>query len=445
MGASTSHRDSQPSSPASIDTLPNDPEILKTLLREQTEAFEALAQQVAATAGSAGRAGFQGEQLLHFQRLHTLGTLTGGIAHEFNNILAAMLGFTEITQLLLPSDSPAQSNLQEVCTAGQRAREMIRQTLSYSRSATTVSKPLAYAPLVAEVLGLLRASLPKTIEIRDQIASEVGAVLADPASMQQILMNLCINAAHALSAGGFIDVKVDTQQVDDALATPHPSLSPGDYIRLRVQDNGHGIPPESLDRIFDPFFTTKAATEGTGLGLAIVDRIVNTYHGAITVDSTPGTGTTFAVYLPHVTESTATSPQDSPLNPHGKKRILLVDDEVMLARVGQHILERLGYTVEMCTHPKEAIDCFRNASHPFDLVITDLTMPDMNGIQLITILKVIQPNIPVILSTGFGHTLDEEALDALGVNALMLKPAETPELAETVRRVLNHHVPGHDD
>jgi signal transduction histidine kinase/ActR/RegA family two-component response regulator len=441
MGESTSYRDSRPPSPTSIDTLPNDPEVLKALLREQTEAFQALAQRLASTSRSEGQTGFRDEQLQHFHRLQTLGTLAGGIAHEFNNILAAVLGFTEITQTLLPPDSPAQYNLQEVYTAGQRAREMIRQTLSYSRSPTTVSKPLAYAPLVTEVLGLLRASLPKMIEIRDEIAADVGSVLADPASMHQILMNLCTNAAHALSAGGFIDVKVDTHQIDEALVTQHPHLQPGNYIRLRVQDNGHGIPPEILERIFDPFFSTKAAAQGTGLGLAIVSRIVRTYHGAITVDSTPGTGTTFTVYLPHATESAATPPQGGQLGPCGKGTILLVDDEVMLAHVGRHLLERLGYSVDAHTNPKEALSRFRDAPNHFDLVITDLTMPDMDGGQLITILRVIRPDIPVILCTGFGHTLNEEALEVLGVNALLHKPIETPELAETVHQVLNRQAP----
>lgn len=202
MGESTHHRDSRTLSLESIETLPNDAEGLKALLREQTEAFEALTQQVEATARAEDETQLRDEQLQHFHRLQALGTLAGGIAHEFNNILAAMLGFTEITQSLLPPESPARRNLQEVYTAGQRAREIIRQTLSYSRSATTVSQPLAYAPLVTEVLGLLRASLPKTIEIRDEIAADVGTVLADPASMHQVLMNLCTNAAHALSAGG---------------------------------------------------------------------------------------------------------------------------------------------------------------------------------------------------------------------------------------------------
>ena len=440
MGESASQQDSQPLSSASIETLPNDPEVLKALLREQIEAFEALVKQAEATARSESETGFRDEQLQHLHRLQTLGTLAGGIAHEFNNILAAMLGFTEITQSLLPPDSSARHNLQEIYTAGQRAREIIRQTLSYSRSATTVSQPLAYAPLVTEVLGLLRASLPKTIEIRDDIAPDVGAVLADPASMHQILMNLCTNAAHALSSGGFIEVKVDTLQVDETLAAQHPPLQPGDYIRLQVQDNGHGISPEIRHRIFDPFFTTKSVAEGTGLGLAIVNRIVSTYHGAIAVDSTPGVGTTFTVYLPHVTDTTAASPQAGKLSPHGKGKILLVDDEVMLAQVGQHIIERLGYNVDVCTNPKEAVEHFRSAPNQFDLVITDLTMPDMNGIQLITILKVIRPNMPVILCTGYGHTLDEAALDALGVNALLLKPTETPELAETVHRVLQSQV-----
>ncbi len=414
----------------SIDTLPNDPEILKARLREQTEALEALTEQVEAAVHAAGEMDLRDEQLQHFHRLQTLGALTGSIAHQFNNILAAMLGFTEITQTLLPPDSPARSNLQEVYTIGQRGQEILRQTLSYSRSATTVSKPLAYAPMVTEVLGLLRASLPKTIEIHDEIAADAGAVLADPASMHHMLINLCTNAAQALGTEGRMDVKVDTQRVNDT-AEAHPiSLPPGDYIRLQVRDNGHGINLEICDRIFEPFFTTKAA-QRMGLGLSIVQRIVNRYHGAIDVASTPGIGTAFTVYLPHVPTAATTSPQDAPPSQHNKGRILLIDDEVMLARVSQHILERLGYTVEMYTNPKEAIDSFRHAPHQFDLVITDLTMPDMNGVQVITILKVIRPNLPVILCTGFGYTLDEEAVGALGINTLLHKPIETAELARS--------------
>lgn len=427
MGESTSHRDSLSVllEPIAIDALPNDPNVLKELLRHQAEALEALSLP-----------------LQHFHRLQALGALTGGIAHEFNNILVAMLGFTEITQSLLPQESPARHNLEEIYTAGQRAREIIRQTLSYSRSATTVSQPLDYAPLVTEVIGLLRASLPKTIEIRDEIAPDVGAVLADPASMHQILMNLCTNAAHALDAGGRIDVKADIHQVDDAFAAPHhvvqpTSLQPGAYIRLQVQDDGHGIAPEILDRIFDPFFTTKAAAEGTGLGLAIVNRIVTTYHGAIAVDSIPGTGSIFTVYLPHAAATAEVPLQGGKRSPQGKGNILLVDDEAMLAQVGRHILERLGYMVDMCTNPKDALSLFRNAPERFDLVITDLTMPNMSGVQLIAILRVIRPHIPVILCTGFGHMLDEEALEDLGVNALLIKPIETPELAATVHRVLS--------
>lgn len=423
MGESTSHQDWQPPSPAAIETLPNDPEALQALWREQTDM------------------GRFHEQLQQFHRLQGLGALAEGIVHEFNNILAAMLGFTEITLPLLPTDSPAQHNLQSVYTAGQRARAIIRQTLNYSRAATTVSQPWDYAPMVTEVLGLLRASLPKTVEIREEIASDVGAILADPASMQQLLINLCTNAAHALEAPGFVDVKVDICPRDEALAAQHPSLPPGDYIRLRVQDNGCGVPPESLDRIFDPFFTTKASTKGMGLGLTIVNRIVATYQGAIAVESTLGNGTTFTVYLPHASASTSTVSQAETRIAQGKGNFLLVDDEIMLAQVSKHLLERLGYTVEVYTSSKEAVERFRQAPHHYDLVITDLTMPEMNGVQLITVLKVIRPNIQIILCTGFGHTLDEETLEALGVNALLLKPIETPELAETVQQVLQSREP----
>ena len=297
MGDLTRHRHTPLPSSASIDALSDDPAMLKALLRQQTEAFEALAEEAASFARPAGDAGFQAEQLQHLHRFYTLGTLTGGLAHEFNNILAAMLGFTEITKTVLPPDSPAQLHLQEVQTAGQRARELIRQALNYSRSAATASTPLAYAPLVSETLGLLRASLPKTIEIRDEITADVGDVLADPASMYQLLVNLCTNAAHALSASGLIEVKVDTCR-EDQVPAPVEVEASGTYIRLRIRDHGQGMTPEILERAFDPFFTTKAAHEGTGLGLTIVKRIVETYHGAIAVDSAPDTGTTVIVYLP---------------------------------------------------------------------------------------------------------------------------------------------------
>ena len=436
MADEMTHRESQPAPAAAIDALPDDPGVLKTLLREQAEALEALTLQVASMAPAEGEGEFWHERLQHFQRLQTLGVLTGGIAHEFNNLLAAMLGFAELTQPLLPPNSPAQHNLQEVCNAGQRAREVIRQTLDYSRSPSAVTEPLPYAPLVEEVLSLLRVFLPKTIDIDDSIADDVGAVLADPAGLRQILMNLCINAAHALGDSGRIDVAVDRCQADGALLAQHPQLQPGDYIRLCVQDNGHGMAPDVLDRIFEPFFSTKTTAQGAGLGLSIANRLVSAYGGAIAVQSAPDAGAAFTVYLPRAAAPADTTPQATKLGPPGKGSILLIDDEAILAQLGQRLLQRLGYSVETCTHPKEALDRFREAPQHFDLVITDLTMPEMNGVQLIAILRVIRPDLPVILCTGFGYTLDDEALEDLGVDALLHKPIETPELARSVQAAL---------
>ena len=436
MADETTHRESPPPSSAAIDALPDDPEVLKSLLREQAEALEALTLQVASMGPSESEGGFCHERLQHFQRLHTLGVLTGGIAHEFNNILAAMLGFTEITQPLVPPDSPAQHNLQEVYNAGQRARDVIRQTLNYSRSTSAVTEPLPYAPLVKDILSLLRVSLPKTIDIHEAIADDIGAVLADPAGLYQILMNLCINAAHALGNSGRIEVAVERCQADDALLARRPQLQPGDYIRLCVRDDGHGMAPEVLDRIFEPFFSTKTTAQGAGLGLSVVNRLVSAYGGAIEAQSAPDAGAAFTVYLPRAAAPAAAASKAAPLGPPGKGTILLIDDEVMLAQLGQRLLQRLGYDVEACTHPKEALDRFREAPQHFDLVITDLTMPEMSGAQLINILRVIRPDLPVLLCTGFGHTLDDGALEDLGVAALLHKPIETPELARCVQAAL---------
>ena len=351
MADETTNRESPSPSLAAIDALPDDPEVLKALLREQAEALEALTLQVAAMAPSESEGELWHERLLHFQRLHTLGVLAGGIAHEFNNILAAMLGFTEITWPLVPPDSPAQHNLQEVYSAGQRARGVIRQTLNYSRSTSAVTEPLPYAPLVKDILGLLRVSLSKTIDIHEAIADDAGDVLADPAGLHQILMNLCINAAHALGNSGRIEVVVEPCQADDALLAQHPQLQPGDYIRLCVQDDGHGMAPEVLDRIFEPFFSTKTTAQGAGLGLSIVNRLVSAYGGAIAVQSAPDAGAVFTVYLPRAA-APAAAPKAAPFGPRGKGNILLIDDEAMLAQLGQRLLQRLGYHVEGL-HPSQ--------------------------------------------------------------------------------------------
>jgi CheY-like chemotaxis protein/anti-sigma regulatory factor (Ser/Thr protein kinase) len=325
-----------------------------------------------------------------------------------------------------------------VRTAGMRAKEMLRQILAFSRQQPVERQPVLYAPLVKEVLSLLRGSLPKTIDIRQRINCDVGYVIADRTQMHQIIMNLCSNAEHAMrQTGGVLEIQVDTAEVDRMFAARHSPLQPGLHIRISIRDSGHGISAEVLERIFDPFFTTKDVGQGTGMGLAIVHGIVSGHGGAITVESTVGVGTTFTIYLPCMaapTEFKAHDPE-TPV-PHGKARILLVDDEAMLARVTESMLMRLGYEVEAVLSPSAAIIAFQATPDRFDLIITDQTMPQMTGVQLTAALRQLRPDIPVILCTGFSQTMDAEQAHALGINAFLMKPLSLRELGAAAHDVL---------
>lgn len=378
------------------------------------------------------------EDLKQFQKMQSIGTLASGIAHEFNNILAAILGYTELTQDDLPQQSPAWHNLQAVRTAGMRAKELVRQILAFSRQQPMERQPVPYGPLVEEVLSLLRVSLPKTIDIQQHIGCDTGYVIADRTQMHQIIMNLCSNAEHAMrQTGGVLEIRVDTAEVDGMFAARHSPLQPGPHIRLIIRDSGRGIPAEMLERIFDPFFTTKEIGQGTGMGLAIVHGIVSSHGGAITVESTMGVGTTFTIYLPCIAAPAELKAHDveTPV-PNGKGRILLVDDEAMLTRVAESMLTRLGYEVESVLSPSEAIIAFQAAPDRFDLIITDQTMPQMTGVQLAAALRQLRPDIPVILCTGFSETVDAEQAHALGINAFLMKPLELRELGSATHEVL---------
>jgi PAS domain S-box-containing protein len=378
------------------------------------------------------------EDLKQFQKMQSIGTLASGIAHEFNNILAAMLGYTELSQDDLPQQSPAWHNLQAVRTAGMRAKELVRQILAFSRQQPMERQPVPYGPLVKEVLSLLRVSLPKTIDIHQHIDCDAGHVIADRTQIHQIIMNLCSNAEHAMrQTGGVLEIRVDTAEVDGMFAAQHSPLQPGPHIRLSIRDSGYGIPAEVLERIFDPFFTTKDVGQGTGMGLAIVHGIVSSHGGAITVESTVGVGTVFTIYLPCIAAPAELKTHDvkTPV-PHGKGRILLVDDEAMLTRVAESMLTRLGYEVESVLSPSEAIIAFQAEPDRFDLIITDQTMPKMTGVQLAAALRQLRPDIPVILCTGFSETMDAEQAYALGINAFLMKPLELRELGSVTHDVL---------
>jgi PAS domain S-box-containing protein len=377
------------------------------------------------------------EQLRQAQKMEAIGTLAGGIAHDFNNILGVILGYTELTMDDISHDTLPWRYLQEVQTAGHRAKDLVRQILTFSRQSKVEHTPIPLQAVVQETLRLLRSSLPTTIDIHQDIPKDAGTVLADPTQIHQVLMNLCTNAEHAMrDTGGTLEVRLETVESDDACATLHADLQPGPYVRLTIRDTGQGMAPEVLERIFDPFFTTKEVGEGTGLGLSAVHGIVTSHHGAITVESTVGKGTTFALYFPRSDHTTETPIRAEASMPHGTGCILFVDDEVMLVNVGQATLERLGYEVVARTSSIEALEAFRAMPQRFDVVVTDQTMPNMTGEHLTRELRRIRPDIPIILCTGFSHTINAEKAQALGIDAFCKKPLVPRDLAVTIQQVL---------
>jgi len=376
-------------------------------------------------------------QLSQAQKMEAIGVLAGGIAHDFNNILGGVLGFTELVCLDVPEDSLARSNLEEVIKASNRAKGLVKQILTFSRQNGQEHKPLQIQLIVEESLKLLRASLPTTIEIHRNIDINCGAVLANPTQIDQVMMNLCTNAYHAMSDNGGV-LKVSLQNSEK----PEIKLDPGPYVKLTVSDTGHGMDSALMERIFDPFFTTKEPGQGTGLGLATVHGIVKSHGGAITVHSEQGKGTIFDVYFPRLEKAVALeAPAKEPV-PGGKERILFVDDEEQLSRMGQQMLERLGYDVTSRTSSVEALEAFRAQPDRFDVVITDQTMPDMTGMKLAVELMATRSNIPIILTTGFSELVTPEKAMAIGIREYIMKPVVSRDLGKAIRRVLDQKIDG---
>jgi PAS domain S-box-containing protein len=348
-------------------------------------------------------------QLRQLQKMQAIGILVGGIAHDFNNVPAAILGYTELALFKVPCGSPGKRYLDDVLTAAKRARDLVQQILAFRRQAEVERKPVHVGAIVREALSLLRVSLPPTIAIRQYIDMEVGAALADSTQIHQMLMHLSANAEYAMrKAGGTLEVRLEAIELDDVTAGLHPHLAPGPYVRLTVQDTGEGMTPDVLERIFEPFFTTKGVGEGAGMGLAVVHGIVTNHAGAITVDSTPGQGTSFAIYLPRLPDGTGPEGDASDPLLRGMGRVLFVDDEESLGRLGREILSPMGYEVVTCTSSHEALEAFQASPEWFDLVITDQTMPYMIGEVLAQEIRRIREDIPIILCTGFSHAIDAD-------------------------------------
>ena len=383
-------------------------------------------------------------QLRQAQKMEAIGTLAGGIAHDFNNILGAIIGNADLARMDMAADHPAQESLSEISKAARRAGDLVRQILSFSRLQKPRREIVQLQPVIKEALKLLRAAIPSTVEIQSELEAEGPTVLADPTQVHQVTMNLCTNAYHALpQRDGRLTVKFGVIDVDDVLASQHAELRVGRYLRLSVTDNGHGMDRPVLDRIFEPFFTTKVAGQGTGLGLSVVHGIVKSHEGAITVYSAPGQGTTFHVYFPASAEETLPEATPAAVIPRGQgERILFLDDEEPLARTAKRVLERLGYRVIALTDPVETLERFRADPTHFDLVITDLSMPGMNGLDLARELLTLRPTQAILLSTGFSGAMTPEGLRERGLRDLLWKPVTARSLGETVFRAL-HPEPGH--
>jgi len=382
------------------------------------------------------------KRLAQAQKMEAIGTLAGGIAHDFNNILSAIIGYTELSLIDIPNGSALQNNLQQVLKAGGRAKELVRQILAFSRQRESELVPVKVSLIVNEALKLLRASLPATIKIRHNIKSHLS-VLTDPTNIHQVLMNLCTNASFAMQAkGGVLEVSLNDAELDADFARQHPDVKPGKFIRLMVKDTGCGMTPQVTERVFDPFFTTKKVGEGTGMGLSVVHGIIKSHGGSIIVESSPGRGSAFSVFLPAIETEVADQATQAQLVITGNERILFVDDEDFQADIGKRMLERLGYRVTARTNSLEALDLFRQTPDDFDLVITDMTMPDMTGDVLAQKLISIRPDIPIIACTGYSERINPDIVKEIGIKEMALKPVVMKDIAQMIQRVLANNT-GH--
>jgi PAS domain S-box-containing protein len=383
-------------------------------------------------------------QLVQAQKLEAIGTLAGGIAHDFNNILGAVIGYTEMAREDSPGESLAARYMDKVLEASNRAKNLVKQILAFSRQENIEPVLLNPEIIVREAAALLRPSLPTTIAIEVEVMSGVPAVMADPTQLHQIVINLATNAFHAMEAtGGTMRLSLTT--VDRCRQTPpaFPDSRPGLFVCLAVEDTGPGIPAVIRERIFEPFFTTKEVGRGTGMGLATVHGIVQKYGGFIICESEPGHGATFQVFLPAIAGGSTSQPPQEEMDETdrtGKGHILFVDDEHILVEMGQTLLERLGYEVTTRTNSLEALAIFQSNPNQFDAVITDQTMPGMTGIDLARRLLQIRPDLPIILCTGYSNLVDEDQARALGIKKFAMKPLTNKDIAALLHEVLTQAV-----
>ncbi len=373
------------------------------------------------------------------QKSEAIGTLAGGIAHDFNNILAAIVGFTELSLDDAEVESVLHDNLQEVYSASMRARDLVQQILVFSRKGNQDNHVLDICPIIEDTISMLRSTIPTTIDIQQRIGEKPIKIKANTSQLHQVLINLVTNGVHAIDKGtGTITIVVEEESINGSKVRDAIDMVPGKYAKISVSDTGAGIDKAHLHSIFDPYFSTKEPDKGSGLGLSVVHGIIKSYGGYITVSSEPGSATTFTIYLPISPENLAATPMqsDEPL-PGGSEHILVVDDEPSIARFHKRRLERMGYEVTVKLSSSDALESFRFSPGDFDLVITDMTMPEMSGIDLSRAIKNIREDIPIILCTGFSEDINSEADLPDQLDALLMKPVESPQLFGKIRELLD--------
>jgi PAS domain S-box-containing protein len=375
-------------------------------------------------------------QLRQSQKMEAIGTMAGGIAHDFNNILSIILGNTELAIRDVPEWHPVTESLDEVRQACLRAKDVVRQLLSFSRQTEMQLRPLDISVILGESLKLIRSTLPSNIEIRQDFDEDIWTILGDPTQLNQILINLSNNAADAIgNEDGILNVSL--KNVEIPRHNPELNLEPGRYVKISIRDTGDGISADTMERIFDPYFTTKEVGRGTGMGLTVVHGIVETHNARINVNSTPGKGADFEIFFRSIDAAPEDEVPENNTLVHGRETILFVDDENAIVKLNKKRLERLGYQVLGTADPHEALEMFRYKSTQFDLVITDMTMPNMMGDELAAEIMKIRPDIPIILCTGFSGRISEEQALEKGIRAFIMKPLELQALADTVRNVLD--------
>ncbi len=384
------------------------------------------------------------KQLFHFHKMESLSTLAGGIAHDFNNLLGVILGYGELSLTELPDDpaNPLRENIENLVKAVGRAKELVQQILTFSHQGEEIQKPLDVNAIAKETLKLLSSALPTNIELNQNIGEETNIIIGSPTQVQQVIMNLFTNAVQAIGKDpGILNLEVEStiigQEPIKADFVAFKAMRPGKYVQIKVSDTGHGISPNIMERIFDPYFTTHIPGQGSGLGLAVVHGIVKNFNGNIAIDSPPGHGTVVKVWLPIIEATGTPEKKEKETIPVGTERILLVDDEVELLKSHHQILEQLHYKVVSVSNSAIALALFRDTPNAFDIIITDMSMPNLSGAQLAEEALSIRPDIPIILCTGFSEFINAKQAKAIGIKKFLLKPINKKNLAVVIRNVLD--------